>query len=87
MSAVVLDMSTFEEMARRAQAQLTDSERRVLAQRFAPPWTPGALVHVTLRIKLKPRIKRGRGQRKNRRDRSGRVKHAAHVLVDRLLAR
>ena len=85
MSAVVLDMSTFEEMARRAQAQLTDSERRVLAQRFAPPWTPGALA--TLRIKLKARVKRGRGQRKSRRDRSGRVKHAAHVLVDRLLAR
>lgn len=83
MSATVIAMSTFEEMARRAQAQLTENEKRVLAQRFAP----GALVHVTLRIKLKARVKRGRGQRKNRRDRSGRVTHAAHVLVARLLAR
>lgn len=77
-------MSTLREMTQRLVEGLTPAERRVLDARFAGA-PRGELVHVPLRFKLKPRLKRGRGQRKSRRDRIGRQKHEAHVIVDRLL--
>lgn len=77
-------MSTLHEMTQRLVEGLTPAERRVLDARFAGA-PRGELVHVTRRFKLKSRLKRGRGQRKSRRDRIGRQKHEAHVIVDRLL--
>lgn len=83
-----MDLSTFSEMVDRFTASLTPKERELLEKRFVEPRAAFDFgqkrvpyqKHVTF-----PRVKRGRGQRKNRRDRMGRVKHVAHLLANALL--
>lgn len=82
-----MDLSTFSEMVDRFTASLTPKERELLEKRFVEPRAAFDFVqkrvpyqkHVTF-----PRVKRGRGQRKNRRNRAGREKHEACMMVDAL---
>lgn len=75
-----MDLSTFSEMVDRFTASLTPKERELLEKRFEAPRSAAELQR-----RAHPSFKRGRGQRKNRRDRAGRVKHEAHLLADALL--
>jgi len=81
MSATVMD---FKSLGAQMLSNLTPNERVVLAARFSTTGV-AAMMLGAVRRSAGPKVKKGRGQRKNRRDRAGRVKHKAHVFAERLL--
>ena len=77
-------MSTLSEAAERLMKSLTPRELEVLELR-RQSWNR---MPITIKPRsTQPAVKRGRGQRRNRRNRAGRVKHEAHRWVALLLRR